>query len=129
MIVECHHCHMRVLPSEGICPSCRKELRDTAETDASVTSLVEIPAEGTPHASDARDNPAGRIEADRDPEAIPAPKTAPRPVDARAGKLVFIGLVLMLLAGVLLLAWGGPHFVIALLTAVPIAANSPSLTG
>ncbi len=41
MVIECPHCHRRVLPSENnICPACRKDISDTRGVDPNLVSLV-----------------------------------------------------------------------------------------
>ena len=41
MIIECPHCHTRVLPlANNICPACRKDISDTTGVDPNLASLV-----------------------------------------------------------------------------------------
>ncbi len=40
MIVECPHCHTRVLPkADNICPACRENILDTHDVDPNMVSL------------------------------------------------------------------------------------------
>jgi hypothetical protein len=41
MIIECPHCHTRVLPkADNICPACRENILDTQDVDPNTVSLT-----------------------------------------------------------------------------------------
>jgi hypothetical protein len=41
MIIECPHCHTRILPrKDNTCPACRKDLADVGDVDPNMVSLI-----------------------------------------------------------------------------------------
>jgi hypothetical protein len=48
-IIECPHCHVKVLPMQNnICPSCRRDISDTRDTDPDQVSLTILESEDLP---------------------------------------------------------------------------------